>query len=125
MSTIRVFAVIACGGAVACAQGPATAASSTDWPALDKAATAFVGVNVVTMGAAGTLRNQTVIVRDGRIAAVGPAASTKVPAGTTPSTPRPSPRAGPITARRGRGRSITRATTGPSCSIRTVTTSRR
>jgi imidazolonepropionase-like amidohydrolase len=42
---------------------------------------AFVGVNVVPMDRNGILANQTVIVRDGRIAAVGPAGSTRVPDG--------------------------------------------
>lgn len=40
---------------------------------------AFVGVTVVPMDRHGVLNNQTVIVRDGRIAAVGPADSTRVP----------------------------------------------
>jgi imidazolonepropionase-like amidohydrolase len=40
---------------------------------------AFVGINVVPMHRNGALNNQTVIVHDGRIAAVGPAASTRVP----------------------------------------------
>ncbi len=45
---------------------------------------AFVGVNVIPMDRANAvLRDQTVIVRDGRIAAVGPAASTTVPTGAT------------------------------------------
>jgi imidazolonepropionase-like amidohydrolase len=42
---------------------------------------AFIGVNVVPMDRNGTLNNQTVIVQDGRIAAVGPVASTRVPDG--------------------------------------------
>jgi hypothetical protein len=42
---------------------------------------AFVGVNVVPMDREGVLTQQTVIVREGRIAAVGPAASTTVPDG--------------------------------------------
>ena len=45
--------------------------------------TAFVGVNVIPMDAAGTLTDQTVIVEDGRIAAVGPRASTPVPDGAS------------------------------------------
>jgi imidazolonepropionase-like amidohydrolase len=43
---------------------------------------AFVGVNVVPMDRNGTLNNQTVIVQAGRIAAMGPVASTRVPDGT-------------------------------------------
>ena len=42
---------------------------------------AFVDVNVVPMSREAVVPNQTVIVRDGRIATVGPAASTQVPAG--------------------------------------------
>jgi hypothetical protein len=41
----------------------------------------FVGVNVVSADADGVLPNQTVVVRDGRIAAVGPAGRVPVPAG--------------------------------------------
>lgn len=43
--------------------------------------TAFVSVNVIPMDRERVLENQTVIVRDGRIAALGPAAGTPVPAG--------------------------------------------
>jgi cytosine/adenosine deaminase-related metal-dependent hydrolase len=43
--------------------------------------TAFVNVNVVPMDKDGTLQNQTVIIREGRISEIGPAASTKIPAG--------------------------------------------
>lgn len=42
---------------------------------------AFVDVNVVPMDEERVLLSQTVIVRDGRIAEIGPAASTQVPAG--------------------------------------------
>ncbi len=44
---------------------------------------AFIGVNVVPMDRETVLQNQTVVVRDGRIAAIGPAATTDVPAGAT------------------------------------------
>ncbi len=44
------------------------------------AATAFVGVTVLPMDTERLLDNQTVVVRDGRIVSVGPAASTSVPA---------------------------------------------
>ena len=47
------------------------------------APTAFVGVTVIPMDRNRLLRDQTVIVRDGRIVSVGSAASTPVPAGTT------------------------------------------
>src|SRR5687768_8763579 len=46
------------------------------------AVTAFVGANVIPMTSAGAvLRDQTVVVRDGRIADIGPRASIRVPAG--------------------------------------------
>jgi imidazolonepropionase-like amidohydrolase len=40
---------------------------------------AFIGVNVVPMDRHGLLNDQTVVVRDGRISAVGPTGSTRVP----------------------------------------------
>jgi imidazolonepropionase-like amidohydrolase len=45
-------------------------------------ATAFVGVNVVPMTRATVLPDQTVLIRDGRIATVGPRARVTVPSGT-------------------------------------------
>lgn len=45
------------------------------------AVTAFTGVTVIPMDRERVVPNQTVIVRDGRIAAVGPSSSTTVPAG--------------------------------------------
>jgi imidazolonepropionase-like amidohydrolase len=44
---------------------------------------AFTNVSVIPLDSERVLRDQTVIVRDGRIAALGPAASTPVPAGAT------------------------------------------
>lgn len=44
---------------------------------------AFVGVTVIPMDTERTLPDQTVVVRDGRIVAMGPAASTAVPDGVT------------------------------------------
>jgi len=49
-------------------------------PAVSERATAFVGVNVVPMEGERVLADQTVLVRNGFIAAVGPAASITVPA---------------------------------------------
>ena len=45
------------------------------------AVTAFTGVTVIPMDRERVVPNQTVVVRDGRIASVGPASSTTVPAG--------------------------------------------
>src|SRR5688500_6128469 len=42
---------------------------------------AFTGVNVVPMDAERVLADQTVVVRDGRIAEVGPSSRVRVPAG--------------------------------------------
>lgn len=44
---------------------------------------AIVGVTVIAMDAPGTRDHQTIVVRDGRIAALGPATTTIVPAGVT------------------------------------------
>ncbi len=49
----------------------------------EKSVIAFVNVNVIPMDREQVLENQTVVVRDGRIAAVGPADSTKIPDGAT------------------------------------------
>lgn len=52
-------------------------------PAAAQEATAFEHVNVIPMDTERVLADQTVIVRDGRIVALGPAAATPVPAGAT------------------------------------------
>ena len=57
----------------------AAQAQSPSWTPLDTTATVIVGVNVVPMDRDTVLADQTVIVRDGRIAFVGPRASTAVP----------------------------------------------
>jgi len=44
---------------------------------------AFTNVNVIPMDKERVLQDQTVIVRDARISEIGPASSTKVPAGAT------------------------------------------
>ena len=62
-------------GLAAAAQEPGPAAQP---PA---AATAFANVNVLPMDRETVLRDQTVIVRDGKIAEMGPAASVRVPDG--------------------------------------------
>jgi imidazolonepropionase-like amidohydrolase len=76
--------VLAAAAAVAVAVptlAPAQGAPSPlrDLPA--RATAAIVGVSVVPMDREGTLPNHTVVVRDGRVVAIGPAASTPVPAG--------------------------------------------
>lgn len=75
---------------LACTGGPPTDPASTGpipaphartaLPPLFPGALALVGVNVVSLDGAGAVqRDQTVLVRDGRIAAVGPRAATPVP----------------------------------------------
>lgn len=58
-----------------------SSAAAVREPAAIAAPTAFVGVNVLPMDSERTLRDQTVIIRDGRVAEIGPAASMQVPAG--------------------------------------------
>jgi hypothetical protein len=54
---------------------------ASEAPPLVQALVAFVGANVVPMDSERILSNQTVVVRDDRIVALGPAATTEVPAG--------------------------------------------
>lgn len=67
----------------ACGATDAGEATVVDADLLDSAetVTAFVGVNVVPMDTERILEDQTVIVVDDRIAAIGPAASTRLPQG--------------------------------------------
>jgi len=57
-------------------QAPASAGAHAQPPVV-----AFVGANVVPMDRERVIENQTVIVRDGRIAEIGPAGQVRVPAG--------------------------------------------
>lgn len=50
-------------------------------PVLQRDTFALVGARVIAAAAAAPIENATIVVRDGRIAAVGPSASTKVPRG--------------------------------------------
>jgi imidazolonepropionase-like amidohydrolase len=59
---------------------PAAAATATA-PTAAARVVAFVGVNVVPMDRERVLENQTVVVRDGRIAEIGPEKQVKVPEG--------------------------------------------
>ena len=73
LSAARVAAVtLTLGAGLAQAQAPSPRAADR--------ATAFVDVNVVPMDRQRVLERQTVVVRDGRIVAMGPVASTQVPA---------------------------------------------
>jgi hypothetical protein len=66
--------------ALAMVVGQSAFAQAPAWTPLDSASTAFVGVNVVPMDRDTVLADQTVLVRNGRIAYVGPRRSTAVPA---------------------------------------------
>ena len=61
----------------------ALACATLALPAAAQQTLAFVDVNVVPMTSDAVMRGQTVLVRDGRIVAVGPTASVSVPAGAT------------------------------------------
>jgi imidazolonepropionase-like amidohydrolase len=50
-------------------------------PTAQSPATAFVGVSVLPMDKEAVLRDQTVVVRDGKVASIGPEGKTQVPAG--------------------------------------------
>src|SRR5688572_22769537 len=60
-----------------------TITTTTTTTSVAPASVAFVDVTIVPMDRERVLERQTVIVRDGRIAAIGPVASTPVPAGVT------------------------------------------
>lgn len=78
-STARLLAVLA-----AAAAAPLTAQGPPPDPSrgfLASGTWAIVGANVIPMTSDTVLRNATVLVRDGRIVAVGPAASVQVPSG--------------------------------------------
>lgn len=60
-----------------------TSAPTSDPAPATRGDLAFVDVNVIPMDRERVLSGQTVIVRDGRIAAIGPAAEVEVPAGAT------------------------------------------
>ena len=73
------LAVLACGVSAPAQEKPTATPTAT--PAATPAAVAFVNVNVIPMDRERVLEDQTVVVRGGRIAEVGPAARVKVPAG--------------------------------------------
>jgi hypothetical protein len=52
-------------------------------PDVQSAATAFVGVSALPMDKEAVLADQTVIVREGKIVSIGPAAKTQIPAGAS------------------------------------------
>lgn len=70
-----VLALLACSAPAAAQEAPPS------WR--QPGPVAFVGVNVVPMDSERVLENQTVVVHDARITAIGPASSTDVPDGAT------------------------------------------
>jgi imidazolonepropionase-like amidohydrolase len=72
---------LALASLAACASAGAGAQSAAGRTALAPGVVAITGATVVTMTRDSVLRDATVLVRDGRIAAVGPAARVQVPAG--------------------------------------------
>ncbi|CAN5315204.1 amidohydrolase family protein [soil metagenome] len=81
---MRIISVVAAVGVLGVVSGsagvPRTAATEVV-QAADSVTFAFVNVNVVPMNGEGVSENQTVLVRGGRIAEIGPAASVHVPLG--------------------------------------------
>lgn len=75
----RLASLLLCAGALLAAiiLAPQPGGAQGQKPAV----AAFVGVNVVPMDRERVLENQTVVIRDGRIAEIGPAAKVKVPEG--------------------------------------------
>lgn len=82
---VLVTALVSFAAFSACQPTGADGAPATDLSTIQDAESvvAFVGVNVVPMDSERTLDNQTVIVADDRIAAIGPAGSTETPEGAT------------------------------------------
>lgn len=78
---MRIPTTLALLAASALAAAARPAAAQEQLPA--RGSYAITGVTVIPMDGDGTLADHTVVVRDGRIAALGPAASTPVPAGAT------------------------------------------
>jgi enamidase len=68
-------------GAAAAAQRPTLARAVRDFVSVDTAIVALTHVRVIDGTGAAPRADQTVIIRDGNIAAIGPAASTPAPAG--------------------------------------------
>jgi hypothetical protein len=69
-------------GAATCSDGPATPVigdRTAAYTVAPQRPIAFVDVTIIPMNASGALAHQTVIARDGRIVAVGPATATVVP----------------------------------------------
>jgi imidazolonepropionase-like amidohydrolase len=80
---LRALLLAAVAAPGACGPNVPRAVRRPSAPALAVGVTVFERVNVVRMDRDTVLRDQTVVVRDGRIESVGPAGSTGAPAGAT------------------------------------------
>ena len=74
-------ASVAVGARAAAAQRPTLSTNTRQYVALDTSLLALTNVRVIDGTGAPARDGQTIVIRDGKIAAVGPAASTPVPAG--------------------------------------------
>ena len=75
LAAVMASTVVTCATCGALSSGDASSANSSE----STVAVAFVDVTVIPMAREETLSGQTVVVRDGRIAAVGPAGAVDVP----------------------------------------------
>ena len=80
VAALLIAAVISLGFVLFLALGEATAGRAPDDSVAARGVVVFVGVNVLPMDSDRILRNQTVVVREGRITAVGPADEVAIPA---------------------------------------------
>jgi imidazolonepropionase-like amidohydrolase len=84
---VTTLAILSLPGQLAVAQGTTTTTVRTTTTVTSVQSSsrpvAFIDVSVVPMDRERVIENQTVIVRDGRIASIGPTASTRVPDGVT------------------------------------------
>ena len=82
-ASAALLAILACGAAAApaLAQRPALSATVRQYVAVDTDVVALTHVRVIDGTGAPAREDQTLVVRDGRIAALGPASSVRVPAG--------------------------------------------
>src|SRR5262252_7103811 len=72
---------LACAGLAAFATGGAGGGPSARRPATSAGVTAFIGARIIDGGGKPAVENASMIVRDGRIEAAGPASEVKPPAG--------------------------------------------
>ncbi len=76
---LRRFIVLGAATVIGLASGASPAAAKAGPRSAPDVVVAFIGVNVLPMDAERVLENQTVVVRDGRIAAMGPVGDVAIP----------------------------------------------